>query len=110
MRHCRSHRLDARINRGKHLNRPRDIEQLHRRIGEHVDDPDRVWRGSEGILAFPANYAQLGSVCLTLTSDQEQPMIPLNTHPHIGSLLFEGIDQIDLTGPFTARPQRRFAI
>src|ERR1700742_3142838 len=27
-------------------------------------------------------------------------MIPLNTHLHIGSLLFEGIDQIDLTGPF----------
>jgi len=27
-------------------------------------------------------------------------MIPQNTHLHIGSLLFEGIDQIDLTGPF----------
>jgi len=27
-------------------------------------------------------------------------MIPLNTHLHIGSFLFEGIDQIDLTGPF----------
>jgi cyclohexyl-isocyanide hydratase len=27
-------------------------------------------------------------------------MIPLDTHLHIGSLLFEGIDQIDLTGPF----------
>jgi cyclohexyl-isocyanide hydratase len=27
-------------------------------------------------------------------------MIPHDTHPHIGSLLFEGIDQIDLTGPF----------
>jgi cyclohexyl-isocyanide hydratase len=27
-------------------------------------------------------------------------MIPHNTHLHIGSLLFEGIDQIDLTGPF----------
>src|SRR6516164_4689069 len=27
-------------------------------------------------------------------------MIPLNTHLHIGSLLFEGTDQIDLTGPF----------
>jgi cyclohexyl-isocyanide hydratase len=27
-------------------------------------------------------------------------MIPHDTHLNIGSLLFEGIDQIDLTGPF----------
>jgi cyclohexyl-isocyanide hydratase len=27
-------------------------------------------------------------------------MIPYNAHLHIGCLLFEGIDQIDLTGPF----------
>ena len=27
-------------------------------------------------------------------------MIPDDTHLQIGSLLFEGIDQIDLTGPF----------
>ena len=27
-------------------------------------------------------------------------MIPHDTHLHIGSLLFEAIDQIDLTGPF----------
>ena len=27
-------------------------------------------------------------------------MMPHDTHLHIGSLLFEGIDQIDLTGPF----------
>ena len=27
-------------------------------------------------------------------------MIPHDTHLHIGSLLFEGIDQIDLSGPF----------
>jgi cyclohexyl-isocyanide hydratase len=26
-------------------------------------------------------------------------MIPHDTHLHIGSLLFEGVDQIDLTGP-----------
>ena len=49
-------------------------------------------------------------------------MIPHNTHLHIGSLVFEGVDQIDLTGPVacrafqirpiasTARPQHRFAI
>jgi cyclohexyl-isocyanide hydratase len=34
------------------------------------------------------------------TSDLELTMIPQDTHLHIGSLLFEGIDQIDLTGPF----------
>jgi cyclohexyl-isocyanide hydratase len=28
------------------------------------------------------------------------PMIPHDTHLQIGSLLFEGLDQIDLTGPF----------
>ena len=27
-------------------------------------------------------------------------MIPANTHLEIGSLLFEGLDQIGLTGPF----------
>src|SRR5260370_37738442 len=27
-------------------------------------------------------------------------MIPSDTHLQIGSLLFEGVDQIDLTGPF----------
>jgi len=27
-------------------------------------------------------------------------MIPHDTHRQIGSLLFEGVDQIDLTGPF----------
>src|SRR5580704_15258751 len=32
--------------------------------------------------------------------DPEMPMIPHDTHLHIGSLLFEGVDQIDLTGPF----------
>ena len=27
-------------------------------------------------------------------------MIPVDTHLQIGSLLFEGLDQIELTGPF----------
>jgi cyclohexyl-isocyanide hydratase len=35
-----------------------------------------------------------------VTSDPEMYMIPHDVHLHIGSLLFEGIDQIDLTGPF----------
>ncbi len=79
--------------------------------------------GSVGTLAFQPNNARLGSHCLSLNSDLEMHMIPHDTHLHIGSLLFEGIDQIDQTGPFevlsripnstyptTVRPQRRFAI
>jgi cyclohexyl-isocyanide hydratase len=31
---------------------------------------------------------------------KEFSMIPHDTHLQIGSLLFEGLDQIDLTGPF----------
>ncbi|MBV9747829.1 MAG: DJ-1/PfpI family protein [Acetobacteraceae bacterium] len=34
------------------------------------------------------------------TSDLETPVIPHDTHLQIGSLLFEDVDQIDLTGPF----------
>ena len=30
-------------------------------------------------------------------------MIPPDTHLQIGSLLFDGLDQINLTGPFEAR-------
>ena len=33
-------------------------------------------------------------------ASSETPMIPPERHLQIGSLLFEGIDQIDLTGPF----------
>ena len=32
-------------------------------------------------------------------------MIPHDTHLHIGFLLFDGIDQIDLTGPFEVLPR-----
>jgi len=32
-------------------------------------------------------------------------MIPPDTHLQIGSLLFEGLDQIDLTGPFEVSPR-----
>jgi hypothetical protein len=34
------------------------------------------------------------------TSIRAIPMIPHDTHLTIGSLLFDGLDQIDLTGPF----------
>jgi cyclohexyl-isocyanide hydratase len=43
-------------------------------------------------------------------------MLPQDTHLEIGSLLFEGLDQIDLTGPFAVlsriprRPRHRCAI
>jgi hypothetical protein len=33
------------------------------------------------------------------------PIIPPDTHLQIGSLLFEGLDQIDLTGPFEVLPR-----
>jgi cyclohexyl-isocyanide hydratase len=33
-------------------------------------------------------------------SFRANPMIPPDTHLQIGSLLFEGLDHIDLTGPF----------
>lgn len=32
-------------------------------------------------------------------------MVPPDTHLQIGSLLFEGLDQIDLTGPFEILPR-----
>jgi hypothetical protein len=86
---------DEIIGGGEHLNRPRDVEQLHRWKGQHPG-----LARSEGTLAFPPKHAQLGSSCPQLTSYLEMNMIPHDTHLHIGSLLFQGIDQIDLTGPF----------
>src|SRR5271166_4263521 len=54
-------------------------------------------RGDFGISA----KACAGRVALSIvSSDPETPMIPHDTHLQIGSLLFEGVDQIDLTGPF----------
>src|SRR5262249_22188914 len=34
---------DEIIGGREHLNRPGDVEQLHRREGEHLDRPDRTW-------------------------------------------------------------------
>jgi hypothetical protein len=51
-------------------------------------------------LASSPEHARLGSSCLSLSRCRGTPMIPLDTHLQIGSLLFEGLDQIDLTGPF----------
>src|SRR5215468_9126584 len=54
-------------------------------------------RGDFGIFGRPcADRFDLSSQ----TQDPEPPMIPHNAHLHIGSLVFEGIHQIDLTGPF----------
>ena len=39
---------DEIVGSGKHLNRPRDIEQLHGRVSEHVDDAHRIWREVRG--------------------------------------------------------------
>src|SRR6185437_6547369 len=54
--------------------------------------------GNEGPLAFPPEPARLRSACPP--PSPETNMIAHDTPLQIGSLLFEGIDQIDLTGPF----------
>ena len=40
------------VGGGEHLDRARDVQQLHRRIREHVDDTDRVWRRTRGFWHF----------------------------------------------------------
>src|SRR5271169_3522046 len=55
---------------------------------------------SEGTVAFPPEHVGIDSFHRFQTSDAEIVMIPDGVHLHIGSLLFEGVDQIDLTGPF----------
>jgi hypothetical protein len=56
-------------------------------------------RGSFGIAAKVC----LGRLILsTLVLDPEIHMIPDDTHLLIGALMFEGMDQIDLTWPFEA--------
>ena len=54
-------------------------------------------RGDFGISAKPCPDRLALSIA---DLDLEMTMIPPDTHLRIGSLLFEGIDQIDLTGPF----------
>ncbi len=49
-------------------------------------------------MAFPTHHARLASTCPRPRHGDERD--PHDTHLHIGSLLFEDIDQIDLTGPF----------
>ena len=46
----------------EHLKRPGDIEHLHRRIGEHVDDAESTWRRTRGLWHF--RQSMLGSVRL----------------------------------------------
>jgi hypothetical protein len=43
---------DVIVGGGEHLERARDIEQLHRREGEHLDDADRIWREARGLWHF----------------------------------------------------------
>ena len=52
-------------------------------------------RGAFGISAKTSTLTYALS-----TSFRGNPMIPVDTHLQIGSLLFEGLDQIELTGPF----------
>src|SRR5204863_2248347 len=55
--------------------------------------------GERGVFGIFAT-ACAASFLLSILKTQENRMIPADTHLTIGSLLFEGIDQIDLTGPF----------
>src|ERR1700722_11109535 len=57
---------------------------------------------NEGTLAFPPDRPRVRFVVVSfpLISNPEKPVIPHHTHLQIGSLLFEGVDQIDLTGTF----------
>jgi cyclohexyl-isocyanide hydratase len=71
-----------------------------RALGASPADAESGLARNEGNLAFPPNHAGLPLPCQPLPSVLEMTMITHDTHLHIGSLLFEGIDQIDLTGPF----------
>jgi cyclohexyl-isocyanide hydratase len=94
---------DVIVGADEHLKRACDIEQLHRRVRQHLDDASRTasnrsWLETRGLWHFGQKlfaYAELVHPNL-----KECTMIPHDTHLQIGSLLFEGLDQIDLTGPF----------
>src|SRR5690349_3066231 len=55
---------------------------------------------NEGSLAFPPQPAIVAWPCPPPRHTRLPHMIPPDVHLQIGSLLFEGLDQIDLTGPF----------
>ena len=45
------------VGADEHLKRPCDIEQLHRRVGQHFDDAHRIaangtWLGTRGLWHF----------------------------------------------------------
>jgi cyclohexyl-isocyanide hydratase len=54
--------------------------------------------GNEGGLASSSKNAAIGLPCPQRNGKAQ--MIPPHVHLQIGSLIFEGLDQIDLTGPF----------
>src|ERR1700744_2748728 len=89
------------VGRREDLQGAGDIEHLHRRIGQHLDRARaarpkswRVWWGIWHSRQKVTHY--LPSVHPRRT----RPMIAPDRHLAIGSLVFEGVDQIDLTGPF----------
>jgi cyclohexyl-isocyanide hydratase len=93
---------DVIIGRSEYLKRPRDIQQLHQRVGQHFDDASRIasngiWLETRGLWHFRHSLPVQGGL---VHPYPERSMIPHDTHLQIGSLLFEGLDQIDLTGPF----------
>jgi cyclohexyl-isocyanide hydratase len=85
------------IGGGEHLQWPRDVEQLHIREGQDFNG-SRLWRDSRVLWHIRQNVTPY--VCFVQNTSAEPTMISSDTHLQIGSLLFEGLDQIDLTGPF----------
>jgi len=85
------------VGRRKHLQRAGDVQQLHGREGQQVDHSNGVWQKVRGLWHFRHT---LSVYTEPVQSFPEATMIPTDTHLQIGSLLFEGVDQIDLTGPF----------
>jgi len=78
--------------------RVEDVAPRERRVFRHA--AERLAE-SEGHLAYPPKPQRLPMRCRYRF--EANPMIPPDTHLQIGSLLFDGLDQIDLTGPFEAR-------
>ena len=72
---------------GKRRIHDHQLHAEHRRAAARADVPG-------------AGVAALRSPRYSLSRQDEDVMIPENVHLNIGSLLFEDLDQIDLTGPF----------
>jgi len=81
----------------EYLDWPAHIEELDGRIGQDFDNTTIIWRKRRAFGVIAEKWR--ASFALSI-EEREAHMIPHDVHLQIGSLLFEGVDQIDLTGPF----------